>query len=205
MGNDASFDLEKLLERLQNRHGFLQLFGKGLGYSALVAALPAYGSSSSSSDDDPLAPAPTPKVAVPKADPDGTLEADIQGLFPLTMQAPVQLLEPEGTHTFVSTPLDHKNGPGYPAIKAGIQVCLSHGLEKSYRVCVPWCCATECVSHGAGHWKISDRRQSSATISLLESGTEDAWLLPLTPVISLQDKRLAGLDNCISKRLGYSF
>ena len=138
MGNDTSFDLEKLLERLQNRHGFLQLFGKGLGYSALVAALPAYGSSSSSSDDDPLAPAPTPKVADPKADPEytvlkrtsfgphsdemsairtlgitdyleqqlnhhsipnGRLEADIQGLFPLTMQAPVQLLEPEGTHT----------------------------------------------------------------------------------------------------------
>jgi hypothetical protein len=47
MGNDASFDLEKLLERLQNRREFLQLFGKGLGYSALVAALPACGSSSS--------------------------------------------------------------------------------------------------------------------------------------------------------------
>jgi uncharacterized protein (DUF1800 family) len=133
MGNDASFDLEKLLERLQNRREFLQLFGKGLGYSALVAALPACGSgsSSSSSDEDPPAPPLAPKVAIPKADPeytalkrtsfgphrdemsairtlgitdyleqqlnhqtipDGTLEADIQGLFPLTIQNPVQLL-----------------------------------------------------------------------------------------------------------------
>ena len=127
MESDASFDLEKILERLQNRREFLQLFGKGLGYSALVAALPACGSSSSSSDDDPPPP-PLPKVVVPRADPeytalkrtsfgphrdemsairtlgitdyleqrlnhqaipDGTLEADIQGLFPLTMQTPV--------------------------------------------------------------------------------------------------------------------
>ena len=81
MGNDPSFDLEKLLERLQNRREFLRLFGKGLGYSALVAALPACGgsssSSSSSSDEDPPAtpPAtpPAPKVVVPKADPEYTV------------------------------------------------------------------------------------------------------------------------------------
>jgi hypothetical protein len=125
--------LEKL-HALRSRREFLQLFGKGLGYSALATILPACGNSSSSGDE-PDAPVPTPspppKPALPAAYPeytalkrlsfgpyrdelaaikniginsyieqqmdhlnisDGTLEADIRALFPLTFQTPVQLL-----------------------------------------------------------------------------------------------------------------
>ncbi len=126
MANDKSFNLDEILDRLQNRREFLQLFGKGLGYSALATVLPACGGNSSSSDDPP-----PPKIVVPKPSPeftalkrtsfgphrdtmleiknqgvsnfleqqlnylainDGSLEADIQALFPLTMQTPAELI-----------------------------------------------------------------------------------------------------------------
>ncbi len=129
MVNTADQLLQKL-NSLQSRREFLQLFGKGLGYSALATVLPACGSSSSS-DNDPDVPPPAPPPPLPAASPeytalkrisfgphrdeltairnlgissyieqqldhlnisDGTLEADIQALFPLTFQAPVQLL-----------------------------------------------------------------------------------------------------------------
>ena len=69
MGNDTSFDLDDILGRLQNRREFLQLFGKGLGYSALATVLPACGSGSSGSSDDPQ---PPPKIVVPKPSPEFT-------------------------------------------------------------------------------------------------------------------------------------
>jgi hypothetical protein len=69
MANDKSFDFDRILERLQNRREFLQLFGKGLGYSALATMLPACGGSSSGSSDESL---PPQKVVIPKASPEYT-------------------------------------------------------------------------------------------------------------------------------------
>lgn len=128
MANNAALEIDEILRRLQSRREFLQLFGRGLGYSALVSALPACGGSGSSDDeDDP----PPPGIVVPRPSSeytalkrisfgphrdelasietlgidayieqqldylnidDGTLEADIQALFPLTSQSAAQLI-----------------------------------------------------------------------------------------------------------------
>jgi len=69
MANDKSFDLDGILERLQNRREFLQFFGKGLGYSALATILPACGGSSSGSSNEPL---PPQRIVIPKASPEYT-------------------------------------------------------------------------------------------------------------------------------------
>ena len=72
MANDKSFDLEGILGRLQNRREFLQLFGKGLGYTAFATVLPACGGGGSSSDDDtplimkPVVPSASPEYTVLK-------------------------------------------------------------------------------------------------------------------------------------------
>jgi len=130
MGKDTSFDPQRIFARLQNRREFLQLFGKGLGYSALATVLPACGGGGGSGSSDgvsatvqkPLIPAASPEYTVLKrtsfgphrdamvaiknqgisnyleqqlnypAIDDGSLEADIQALFPLTMQTPLELI-----------------------------------------------------------------------------------------------------------------
>jgi hypothetical protein len=62
-----------MLERLRGRREFLQLFGKGLGYGAVAALLPACGGSSSDSGsgDDSQPPAPE-KPVIPPASPEYT-------------------------------------------------------------------------------------------------------------------------------------
>ena len=128
MATPSSADLPAILGRIQNRREFLRMFGRGLGYGALVSALPACGGSDSDDGDgDP--PPPTPPIPRPSAEysvlkrtsfglhrdelrsiqtlgidnylaaqmdhsniNDGSLEADIQALFPLTLQTPEQLI-----------------------------------------------------------------------------------------------------------------
>ncbi len=128
MEEPANLDLQVILDRLQNRREFLQLFGKGLGYSALGALLPACGGGSNATATPAIQiPAnPIPKASAeytllkrtsfgPRQDAlqsiktlgidaylevqldhesidDGTLEAEIGTLFPLTAQTPAQLL-----------------------------------------------------------------------------------------------------------------
>jgi len=131
MAKPTSLDLDAILGRLQNRREFLQMFGRGLGYGALVTVLPACGGGGGSDDDDDDDPPPPQMSPIPQPSPeysvlkrtsfgphrdelasiqtlginnyleaqmdhlninDGSLEADIQALFPLTMQTPVQLL-----------------------------------------------------------------------------------------------------------------
>ena len=68
MANGKSFNLDEILDRLQNRREFLQLFGKGLGYGALATILPACGGSSSGSSDE----LPPQRIVIPKASPEYT-------------------------------------------------------------------------------------------------------------------------------------
>lgn len=57
-----------MLDRLRDRREFLQLFGKGLGYGAVAALLPACGGSSSKSDsEDESHPPPPKKPVIPPA------------------------------------------------------------------------------------------------------------------------------------------
>jgi hypothetical protein len=128
MEKSGPIDLGAILGRLQNRREFLQMFGRGLGYGALVTLLPACGAGGADDDDDPppaqMSPIPKPSAEYsvlkrtsfgPHRDElssinslgvsnyleaqldhlninDGSLEADIQALFPLTRQTPVQLI-----------------------------------------------------------------------------------------------------------------
>ena len=73
MADDIEFDLDGILARLQNRREFLQLLGRGLGYGAIAAALPACGGSSSGSSDEPSPPASAPDSVIPKASPEYTV------------------------------------------------------------------------------------------------------------------------------------
>ncbi len=68
--NNATLNLRDLLERLQNRREFLQMLGRGLGYGAAAALLPACGSSSDSNDQS-LPPPASP--AIPAARPEYTV------------------------------------------------------------------------------------------------------------------------------------
>ncbi|MDH3761671.1 MAG: DUF1800 domain-containing protein [Gammaproteobacteria bacterium] len=128
MAGSGSFDPGAILGRMQNRREFLHMFGRGLGYGALITALPACGGGGSDDDDGddspPQSPIPKPSRQYsvlkrtsfgPQRDEmtsinilgignyleaqmdhlsidDDSLEADIQALFPLTMQAPAQLI-----------------------------------------------------------------------------------------------------------------
>lgn len=130
MAKPSPADLPAILGRIQNRREFLRMFGRGLGYGALVSALPACGGSDSDDgDDDPPPPPPPPPIPRPSVEysvlkrtsfglhrdelrsiqtlgidnylaaqmdhlniNDGSLEADIQALFPLTLQTPEQLI-----------------------------------------------------------------------------------------------------------------
>ena len=49
MTKPAAYDLKTILDSLHNRRDFLKLFGKGLGYSALVSTLSAASSQVSAS------------------------------------------------------------------------------------------------------------------------------------------------------------
>jgi len=68
MTKPAAYDLKAILDSLHNRRDFLKLFGKGLGYSALVSTLPACGGGSSDSGDSNSDPVQnTPVAAVRRA------------------------------------------------------------------------------------------------------------------------------------------
>ena len=66
MTKPAAYNLKAILDGLHNRRGFMKLFGKGLGYTALASTLPACGGSSGG--DSGNTPAQTaPVAAIPKA------------------------------------------------------------------------------------------------------------------------------------------
>ncbi len=58
MNKSTCFDPNSILDSLRNRREFLQLLGRGLGYSALASTLPACGGGSGGGND-PVPPAPT--------------------------------------------------------------------------------------------------------------------------------------------------
>jgi len=72
VNEDAVPDLRRMLDRLQDRREFLQLFGKGLGYGAVAALLPACGGKSSGSKDE-SPPLPPVQPAIPAASPEYTV------------------------------------------------------------------------------------------------------------------------------------
>jgi uncharacterized protein (DUF1800 family) len=119
---------EGVLNNLRNRREFLQLLAKGLGYSALAAALPGCGGGGGGDETDP----PTTEKVIPEASREyqvlkrtsfgahrdslssieslgidayleqqldyqqidnGTLESDLQNLFPLIYQTADQLFD----------------------------------------------------------------------------------------------------------------
>ena len=70
MTKPAAYDLKTILDSLHNRRDFLKLFGKGLGYSALVSTLSACGGGSSGGADSDSSNTPaqtTPVAFIPQA------------------------------------------------------------------------------------------------------------------------------------------
>ena len=70
MAPKTNHHLNGILERMQNRREFLQLFGKGLGYGALATMLPACGDGSSGSDDEASLPSLPLSPSIPQASPE---------------------------------------------------------------------------------------------------------------------------------------
>lgn len=58
----SAFDLNSILDSLQNRREFLKLLGKGVGYTALASTLPGCGSGGGSNPD-----LPDPEPVIPSA------------------------------------------------------------------------------------------------------------------------------------------